>query len=367
MIFMLRILFITRKFPPQVGGMENLSFNLLTHFKRRADCQVQTIILSRPQHHLWWWFPYAVFLAAIKARQVDVVHLGDPVLSLIGFLIKIFYRKPVAVTVHGLDVTFPFFLYQWYLKIFGRRFDAYLCISRQAQAEAEKRGLGPCRVITIGVDFNKAQAAQKISGAEQARCQAQFGIAAGNHLLLTVGRLVPRKGVYWFIDEVLPLLSRDVIYLVVGEGEERARIARLIAQKKFSACVKLLGRLSEQDLLTVYCLAHVFIMPNIQVPGDMEGFGLTAVEAALNGLPVIATGIEGIKDAITSGQNGILVPSRQPAAFARAIVRMLEHEERRLAFGRKAQIYTRKHYDWQVIIDKYFLVFCEMSKKNLPT
>lgn len=362
---MLRILFITRKFPPQVGGMENLSFNLLTYFKRRADCQVQTIILKRSQYHLLWWFPYATFLAAIKARHADVVHLGDPVLAWIGFFVKFFYRKPVAVTVHGLDVTFPSLIYQWYLKFFGRRFDAYLCISRYAQAEAQRRALGPCRVITIGVDFRKAQAAQKISAAEQERWKKKLGIAPGKHLLLTVGRLVPRKGVYWFIDAVLPLLPPQDLYLVVGEGEERARIEKLITHKNLSCRVKLLGRIADQELLTTYRLAHIFIMPNIKVPGDMEGFGLTAVEAALNGLPVIATGIEGIRDAIADGQNGILVPEGQPAAFVREIGRMFQEEKRRLAFGRKAQAYTRKYYDWRVIIDKYFLAFSEISKKDL--
>ncbi|MDD5627218.1 MAG: glycosyltransferase family 4 protein [Patescibacteria group bacterium] len=374
----MRILFITRKHPPSVGGMQNLSYNLIQNFlkqgRERGD-QIETIILNRSQWHLFWWFPYALFLTLAKARTMDIVHLGDPVLSLIGFLARVFYHKAVVVTIHGLDVTFNLFLYQWYLKLFGRKFDRYICISSYALEEARKVGFSPCAVIPVGVDTNKLKVKSArpqrlassacMAGAEKLKVlriafYKKYNLPRDQYYLLTVGRLVRRKGVYWFIDRVLSTLSPNIIYLVVGEGPERERIKTLIQERGLEKRVYLLGKISEEDLKIVYSLADLFIMPNIKVQGDVEGFGLVAVEAAQNGLPVIAAGIEGIRDAVISGRNGILVESENSAAFQKKILEFLRNQEYRKSFGDQAAQFTRETYDWQIIAKRYYEEFLKV-------
>ncbi|MFA4880036.1 MAG: glycosyltransferase family 4 protein [Candidatus Doudnabacteria bacterium] len=382
----MRILFITRKHPPTIGGMQNLSYNLIQNFlkqgRERGD-QIETIILNKSQWHLFWWFPYALFLTLVKARTVDIVHLGDPVIFLIGFLARVFYHKAVAVTIHGLDVTFNLFLYQWYLKLFGRKFDRYICISSYAREEARKVGFSPCVVIPVGVDSKKckvparhrfarpqrlaasmAGAASGEAGGQSAKCKVlekhflqKHFLPIASFKLLTVGRLVKRKGVFWFIQEVMPCLPKEITYLVVGEGPERERIKILIQERGLEERVYLLGKVSEEDLKTVYSLADLFIMPNIKVQGDVEGFGLVAVEAAQNGLPVIAAGIEGIRDAVVSGRNGILVESENPDAFRKQILEFLRNQEYRKSFGYQAAQFTMETYDWQIIAKRYYEEF----------
>lgn len=356
----MRILFITRKHPPTIGGMQNLSYNLIQNFlkqgRERGD-QIETIILNKSQWHLFWWFPYALFLTLAKARTADIVHLGDPVLSLIGFLARVFYHKAVVITIHGLDVTFNLFLYQWYLKLFGRKFDRYICISSYAQEEARKVGFSPCVVIPVGVDTNKLRVKSEKLKVLRIAFYKKYNLPRDQYYLLTVGRLVRRKGVYWFIDKVLPALPSNIIYLVVGDGPERERIKILIQERGLKERVYLLGKISEEDLKTVYSLADLFIMPNIKVQGDVEGFGLVAVEAAQNGLPVIAAGIEGIRDAVVSGHNGILVKSENPAAFQEQILEFLGNQEHRKSFGYQAAQFTRETYDWQIIAKRYYEEF----------
>jgi len=343
--------------------MQNLSYNLIQNFskqgKERGD-KIETIILHKGQWHLFWWFPYALVLALKRARSVDIVHLGDPVLSLIGFLIRIFYRKPVVVTVHGLDLTFNLFLYQWYLKFFGRKFNCYVCISNYAREEAQNKGFSPCIVIPVGVDVNKRKAKSEKRKVLETNFFKKYNLPSDKHYLLTVGRLVQRKGVYWFIDKVLPTLSPNTIYLVVGEGPERERINKLVQKRGFQARVYLLGKISEEDLKTIYSLVDLFIMPNIKVPGDVEGFGLVAVEAALSGLPVIAANLEGISDAVISGRNGILVEAENPAAFQEQIVKFLNDKEYRKEFGRQAAYFTAKTYDWPIIAERYYQEFLKL-------
>src|SRR5690606_21320998 len=83
--------------------------------------------------------------------------------------------------------------------------------------------------------------------------------------------------------------------------------------------VHLLGRVSEQQLTSVYRGSDLFVMPNVPIPGDMEGFGVVMLEAGANGLPTVGSDLEGIKDVIMPGSNGHLVPTENPEAF-RAVV-----------------------------------------------
>jgi len=361
----MRILFITRKHPPSVGGMQNLSYNLIQNFKARGEKrgdQINAIILRKSQGHLIWWFPYALFRGVVAARKADIVHLGDPALSLIGFLIKIFRRKGVVVTVHGLDVTFPFFLYQWYLKLFARNFDRYICISSYARQEAEKHNFSPCLVIPVGVDKKKLKVKSEKLKVNQAGFLEKYSLPRNKFYLLTVGRLVKRKGAAWFIENVMSSLPEKIIYLVVGDGAEKENLQRLIEEKKLAKRVYLLGKIAEEELKTIYGFADLFIMPNVKVFGDAEGFGLVAVEAALNGLPVVASGIEGIRDAIAHNQNGILAESKNAASFQQWILKFFSDDQYRQSFGLKAAKFTAKHYDWPNIAEQYYQEFVEVIK-----
>lgn len=356
----MRILFITRKHPPSVGGMQNLSHNLIQNFKeqgkKRGD-QIDAIILRKSQGHLIWWFPFALARGVIIARKADIVHLGDPALALIGWLVKIFWRKKIVVTVHGLDVTFPFFLYQWYLKLFARNFDRYICISSYARQEAENKGLSPCVVIPVGVDCKKFKVQSSNFKVSEARFFQKYNLPQDKFYLLTVGRLVKRKGAAWFIENVMPTLPPEMIYLIVGDGAEKENIQHLIEEKKLEKRVYLLGKIAEEELKTVYGMARLFIMPNIKVPGDAEGFGLVAVEAALNNLPVIASGIEGIRDAIANNQNGVLVESKNASSFKEQILKFFSDDNYRQSFGRKAAAFTLAHYHWSNIAERYYQEF----------
>src|SRR5262249_19596440 len=120
----MKVLFVTRKYPPMVGGMEALSYFLTTGFPEPK----KIVSLGRAQLHLSWFLPSAPLRVALTAPFYDVVHLGDPVLAVVGVVPRFLFRRPVMVTVHGLDITFESKLYQWYSRRFLRG-SAYLAIS----------------------------------------------------------------------------------------------------------------------------------------------------------------------------------------------------------------------------------------------
>ncbi len=101
-----------------------------------------------------------------------------------------------------------------------------------------------------------------------------------------------------------------------------------------------------------YINADVFVMPNIRVENDMEGFGLVAIEASLAGNMVIASDVDGIASAVIDGKNGYLVESKDGEAFLKKINQVLQ-EKNDLETRKKTAKFTAQHFDWSIVTKRY--------------
>jgi len=119
-------------------------------------------------------------------------------------------------------------------------------------------------------------------------------------------------------------------------------------------------------LRTLYRGGDLFVMPNIHVPGDIEGFGVVMLEAGMCGMPVLAADLEGISDVVREGENGHLVPSRDAAAFERAVLAWLGDRARLAAASRAAARWTARTYSWEGIADRFVEIFRERLGSPAP-
>lgn len=312
-----KLLIITRNYPPQIGGLENFSFNLVAELKRHMS--VKVIALGRTKPHLTWFMPAALMMGLIAARTkpIGLVHLCDGLLAPIGRLLKVFSKARVTASVHGLDVTFPHPVYQRVVPACLKRLDRIVCVSQSTRDECLRRAIPgeQCVVIPNGIHpeeiwlpASKSSLIQEVEAV--LRCRL-----GGKKILLTVGRLVKRKGVGWFIENVLPRLDQNYVYVVVGTGPEYSAIQDMVRRKQFRCRIVLAGRQPDRLRNCLLNCADAFIMPNITIPGDVEGFGISALEAGACGLPVIASGIQGIRDAVIDGVTGYLVSEQDAEGF----------------------------------------------------
>lgn len=362
----MKILFLTRKYPPSIGGMQSFSYNLVGNFKK-INAGTFLIANRKGEKNLPFFLPYSFIkaLLLIKKNKIEVLHLSDGLLSFLGYFLKKLTGVKVAITIHGLDIIYPNFFYQKVTPFFVKDLDLIICNSQATKEEYLKRGISgkKCEVIPMGIDSEKfiLKTSKDIL---REKLSDQLEITFKNtKILLTVGRLVKRKGVVWFLDNVMPKLKGNYLYLVAGEGPEKEKIQETITKNNLHKRVLLLGKTNFETIKLLYNSADIFIMPNIKVKGDMEGFGIVALEAASCGLPVIASNLEGIKDAVTHQGNGFLVEPHGSNGFAEITNRLLENDKERKEFGEKARRFTKERYNWNKITKSYLNEFINLVEK----
>lgn len=361
------ILFITRKYPPSVGGMQKLSHYLTATVALQARAQI--IKWGGSQRWLPFFIPYALVraLLVLATQPVGLIHIGDPVLAPLGLFLRFVARRPVVVNAHGWDVIYPNRLYQAIVPACLRRLDFVICISEHTRQQCVARDVDPSRTIVIPVGVNAEEFTYSVTEAVRTLWIKRWGIEpCPKHILLTVGRLVHRKGVHFFVSEVLPELAErrsDWVYLVAGDGPERRQIEVIARSRGLDDMVRLLGRVPNDELRAAYALADLFVMPNVPVAGDCEGFGLVTLEARVAGVPVVASSLEGIDDSFASADDGVLVPPGDVRAFVEAIDGLLQNEltiEARLR--RRKRVKSR--YGWEHIGEEYLTVFRAVQARH---
>jgi phosphatidylinositol alpha-1,6-mannosyltransferase len=286
--------------------------------------------------------------------------MQDGVLSIMGRVLKLLFNKPTTAVIHGLDITYDKYGYQKIIPPSLRAMDHVFCISNAARDQLVARDVEKNKVSFIPIGISDSIYTGKKEPSRQ-YVYKKLGLKDQKpHIILSVGRLVKRKGVEWFSANVMNHILKqfpNTVFVVTGDGDYRTSIEETIKKKKLESNVMLLGRVDEEYRNNLYNGADLFVMPNIHVEGDMEGFGLVLLEASLCKLPVVATGIEGIKDAIKDNKNGVLVKSKDKKAFLNQVTRFLSDPSLTKEFGKKSREFTLKEYDWTTIANRYIKVY----------
>lgn len=256
-------------------------------------------------------------------------------------------------------MTTPVSAYQGVVSRVFSSADLVFPVSHATAGACSLRGLSneKIRVVHNGVDTSRFLLPGSRSEMRQELLRS-FELSSGDlpddhTLLCSVGRQVRRKGFEWFVSEVMPHMDDRVQYWLGGKGPEHEAIRHAVHAGGLSDRVRLLGQVTEQQLMALYRGSDLFVMPNIPVPGDMEGFGIVMLEAGLNGLPTIASRLEGIEEVIREGENGLFVESGDVEGFRSIIESATSDPDRLSEMHRTARAYTEHAFRWDTIAGEY--------------
>jgi len=273
--------------------------------------------------------------ARISKDAADIVIGGSGLVGpVVIFLAKISGARSILL-LHGLDIIADSRIYQWVFVPVLKRADLVICNSKNTARLAVEHGVAEANIVIVnpGVDMNVVRTAQNLA-------KQQMDLE-GKTVLLSVGRLMPRKGLAEFVECCfvnLAAADRDLILLVAGSEPSNAlnrpqesvlaRIEAAVVKQGVSEQVKILGHANDDDLAVLYAAADAFVFPLIEMRGDVEGFGMVAVEAAVQGTPTVAFDCGGVSDAVAEGINGTLVNAGDYAGFGAAISRVVRGDMR---------------------------------------
>ena len=364
-------LLVTNDFPPKVGGiqvylwelwrrLDPATFAVLTASSDpgaaafdaeqaergvRIERAPEAVLLPTPQ------LAHRINRAA-DAIDADLVLL-DPAFPL--GLLGPHLARPTGVVLHGAEVTVPGRLPVTRLLLNRALAHSALVVSAGQYAADEAahalrgRAMPPVVVIPPGVDLTRFR---PVEAAERLEVRRRLGLPETGPLVVSVSRLVPRKGMDVLVDAAARL-RHDVPNLTVviaGRGRETDRLRRRVEET--GAPVVLTGSVSDADLPLLVGSADVFVMlcRNRWMGLEQEGFGIVFLEAAACGVPQVAGRSGGAHEAVADGETGLLVddPS-DPEQAAAAIRRLLDDPDLARRMGEASRRRAEASFDYDVL------------------
>jgi phosphatidyl-myo-inositol dimannoside synthase len=264
-------------------------------------------------------FQWEAFRLA-RGFRPQVVYSGSGLAAPAALMAARSVGAKTVCFLHGLDIVADHLLYRRLFLPAIRRVDRILVNSRHTAGLAQAAGVTPNKLIIINPGVELPDWSARVAARQ--RFRERLGVGE-RPLLLAAGRLTQRKGLAEFIRYALPEIRRqmpEVLLLIIGSEatsalkhrcgvEEGIRAA--VQEGGLASNVRLLGAVDDNCLSDAYFSSDAMVFPVLDLPGDVEGFGMVAVEAAAHGLPTIAFAVGGVPDAVADGESGCLVQSRK--------------------------------------------------------
>jgi phosphatidylinositol alpha-1,6-mannosyltransferase len=218
---------------------------------------------------------------------------------------------------------------------------------------------GRVRIVPLGTDPTQFRPAPP-----DPALRRRYGLEEGTWLL-TVARLVPHKGVDVTL-QALAGLARDhpnLRYAIVGRGDHQPALESLAAELGLRDRVRFLTGVNDGDLPAIYNSTQLYVGVSRQAGIDVEGFGISLLEASSSGLAVIAGRSGGIPDAVRDGETGVLVDSENPRAVGAAISSLLADPARAARLGEQGRKAVVEHFNWNRVVSDFQKIASEFSKQ----
>jgi phosphatidylinositol alpha-1,6-mannosyltransferase len=360
----MKLLLLTLEFPPQTGGIATYLATLCANAPEKADVAVIASRLANnmtfdvnagyPIHRrsleTKWLFPRWLksffsalpFIVKFRPKYLAVSHLLP--MGYVALMLRIYTGTPYIVFTHGTDILHAR-VNGWkrrMMRMLLHKASLVIANSVYTKELLAEEGIDHAEVITPCTPACSFSSDRERTNTDQIP------------VLLSVGRLVPRKGFDTMIAALAAVRREipNVRYVIIGDGPDRDRLEKLAREQGVNDIVEFAGRV--EDLGPHLRKASVYVHPARSTQFDVEGFGIAIIEASAAGLPVIVGASGGAIETVIDGKTGVLVDSADPAAFAVQVVALLNDPKRAREMGEAGRRWVSDKFSCKLVADRFW-------------
>lgn len=308
----------------------------------------------------WDWQVLTRLLNLCRRENVRIWHGHDYKSNAIGLFLNRFWPMKLVTTVHGwVRHTARTPLYYYIDRLCLPRYDKVICVSQDLYDVARTSGVSEKRCVLVENAIDTTEYRKQCSTMEAKR---RHNIPPDRLVIGAVGRLSPEKGFDLLIRAVSQLLHKglNVQLLIIGEGDERSRLERIINETGMANRIRLLGY--RTDMRTLYECMDVFALSSLR-----EGLPNVLLEAMALEVPVVATRIAGIPQLIKDNDNGLLVDPDSPASLEDGLSRLIQDRSLRNRLSQSGRDTIESHYSFRVRMNKVRSIYDQILHPKKQT
>ncbi|MBN2542863.1 glycosyltransferase family 4 protein [bacterium] len=291
-------------------------------------------------------FPIKKLFSIVKKLDINIVHSHTSHALLFGCLLKLLHPRVKHVTTRRVD----FHTHKNPVSSlkYRKRTDMIIAVSDGIKQVMISDGIDPHKIVVIrsGLDFTKLD-----NVSESCNLSDEFGIPEDNIILINVASLADHKAQKYLVDAMNTVIKEipNISLLIVGEGKLYEPLENQIKKSGLQDYVRLTG--FREDVPNLLKASDIFVTSSY-----LEGLGTSTIEAMRMKLPVIGTETGGIPEIIKDGENGFLVPPRDPGKLAEAIIKLAKNEVLRQQMGKKGYEIS-KDFSAEKMAEQNYLVY----------
>jgi len=284
----------------------------------------------------------------------DVMHVHDWLAAFSGISFKHYLKKPTVLTVHSTEVgrsqglhspdSFSINGIEWWAMYEANR--VIVCSQSMKNEICDHFNLPKDKVDVIpnAIDATKYQIPVDREAVRQ-----RYGVGWGEKLILCVGRLVPQKGIEYFIQAIPAIAKRypEAKFVIVGEGWSRDILEAEAKASGENRKIQFTGFASDREVIELMTSADALVVPSVYEP-----FGIVALEGMATGVPVVASKVGGLSEVIEHDRTGIFVYPKNPESIAWGIDRVLSDPDHAKWLIENAKEKLHKAYSWEAVAMK---------------
>lgn len=349
----MKTLLLTLEYPPFRGGVANYYGNMAKYWPIGEKLSIldnsHGDLLA--QEGIMIWLRAIPFLKRkLISEKIDYVLVGQILpLGTVTYILSLFQPLPYGVFLHGMDLALALRTprKRFLTKLILKRADRIICANSYVREklieflpELEKN------IDTINPGIESGVPYLEQNDLEDIRNSYNL---AGKTVLLSLGRLVKRKGVDKTIEAIAQMSAAEtenLLYVITGAGLEEEYLKKLVPSD-LSRKIIFLGEVNEKEKWSWLNLCDIFIMPARDISGDFEGFGIVYLEANLCGKPVIAGNTGGVRDAVLNGVTGLMVDPENTEEIKNAIIRLADDKNLRAELGQTGKARAIREFNWE--------------------